>query len=143
MQFELMRVQRRHDGCTILLRQSRVASILAPVVFRQHAFLLRNVERQEAYAADIHHRSFGASSFFLMSLLGFTLDAGRQGFSVELLWVDYPPRWGMSVDRPTIDPQWLAGADLVIVDTVPAGVITRTVVLDDFRMQEPASGASP
>jgi hypothetical protein len=143
MQFELIRVQRRHDGCTILLRKSRVASILAPLEFRQHAFLLRNVERQEAYAADIHHRSFGASSFLLMSLLGFTLDPGRQGFAVEHLWMDYPPRWGMRIDGPTIDARWLAGADFVIVETVPAGVIRRTGVLDDFRMQEPASGASP
>jgi hypothetical protein len=143
MQFELVRVQRRYDGCTILLRQSRVASILAPFEFRQHVFLLRNVERQEAYAADIHHRGFGASSFFLMSLLGFTLDPGRQGFSVEHLWVDYPPRWGMRTEGPAIDAPWLADADFVIVETVPAGVITRTVVLDDFRMQEPASVANP
>lgn len=144
MQFELVRIQRRHDGCTILLRQWRATSFLSPREYRRHEFLLRNSHRQEAYAAGVQHRSFGASSFFLLSLFGFTLDPGRQGFSVEHFWMDVPPPWrSRAGERSTIDAPWLAGADFVIVETVPAGVVTRTIVLDDFRMQEPPSAVGP
>jgi hypothetical protein len=143
MQIELVRFQQRLDGCTILLRQWRATSFLSPPEYRQHDFLLRNTQRQEAHAASPQRRSFGASGFFLSSLVGFSLVPGRQGFSVDHLWMDYPPRWGMKADRPTIDAHWLTGADLVVVETVPAGVISRTTVLDDFRMEGPPSAVSP
>lgn len=136
MQIELVRVQQRHDGCTILLRQWRVRSILSSLEYRQHEFLLRNVQRQEAYAGNVQHRGFAASSVGSLMLYGLvSAIPGSEGFSIEHVWMDYPQRWGAQAERSTIDAQWLAAADLVIVETAHAGVITRTIVLDDFMMQ--------
>jgi len=34
----------------------------------------------------------------------------------------------------TLDGSWLQGAELVVVEMIPAGAIERTLVVDGFRM---------
>jgi hypothetical protein len=59
---------------------------------------------------------------------------GGRGFVLEQYELQFPAEArpeGPSVD---LDEAWLAGSELVILETIPAGLISRTVTIDGFRM---------
>jgi hypothetical protein len=138
VRFEIVRVQRRPDGCTLLLRHWRVSSLLAGVEHRQYDYVLRNAARGEAVVGSVQYGSGASSSLFFLA--GMTLAQPHvAGFSVQHLQVEFGRRWpGGQEEQVQMDAAWVDSADLVIVETASAGAITRTITIEEFRMQEPA-----
>jgi hypothetical protein len=146
MRIQIVRVQRRSDSCEVLIRQWQIASILSPPEFPHYDFVLRNLARREAFTGNSRQSHHAVSSGSAV-LLGMTAlwrggvvgygPSGREGFSLRHVWLEYPQRWPGQIPRPTVDTSWLDAADLVIVEAIGAGVVTRTVTLEDFRMREP------
>lgn len=138
VRFEILRVQRRPDGCTLLLRHWRVSSMLAGEEHRQYDYVLRNAARGEAVVGTLQHGFAASSSLFFLAGVTFS-QPHAAGFSVQHLQVDYGRRWPAGQEEQVhMDAGWLDSADLVIVETAPAGLMTRTITIEGFRMQEPA-----
>jgi hypothetical protein len=71
-------------------------------------------------------------------VFGLTLaQPGNEGFALRHIQVDYGRRWPGQPEQLRTDAQWLDGADLVVVETAAAGTITRSISIEDFRMQAP------
>jgi hypothetical protein len=95
-------------------------------------YVLRNRTRGEAAGSDVRQLSQEG-----LSTGGFYMSAphvGGRGFVLEQYELQFPAEArpeGPSVD---LDHAWLAGSELVILETIPAGLISRTVTIDGFRM---------
>jgi hypothetical protein len=138
VRFELLRAQRRPDGCTLLLRHWRVSSLLAGHEHRQYDYVLRNAARGEAVVGTVQHGFTASSSLFLLTGMSLSATAAA-GFSVQHLQVEFGRRWpGGQEEQVKMDAAWLDRADLVIVETASAGLMTRTITIEEFRMQEPS-----
>ena len=73
----------------------------------------------------------------------FVSDPGEGlGFSFVHLAQHYPAR-GTLASAPRIDAAWLDGADLVLVETVYAGRVTRSIAAESFKMGSPATAPAP
>lgn len=128
----IVRVIRRATGCTVLLRRSYVESLFSLPRYRNFMYVLRNKTRGEAAGSDVQELSrdgYSAGAFSISAP-----HVGGRGFVLEQYELQFPaiarPE-GSSVD---LDDAWLAGAELVVVETIPAGSISRTVTIDGFRM---------
>ena len=54
------------------------------------------------------------------------------GFTAGTLFVRFPgPGPGKA---PPLDPAWLDEAEFVVLETVPAGVLTRRVAIEPFQV---------
>ena len=65
----------------------------------------------------------------------------QSGFDVDYARVDYPARQDSQVATPVIDRDWLAAAELVVLETTTAGWLTKTIAAENFQMQ-PATAAA-
>lgn len=84
---------------------------------------------------DAEHPGFAGSSSFPL-LFGFMpARAANDGFALRHFRVQFGRRWPGQPEQLRIDAQWLDGADLVVVETAPAGTIRRSITIDGFRMQ--------
>lgn len=138
VRFEIIHVRLPRDGCSLVVRQSQVSSLLSIAEYREFQFVLGNRERREAFAGD--RRESGASTGFsagplFMSGLIFE-GIGGAGFEVKYVALEYPRRFPAPTTRAVIDPAWQAGANLLVVETAFGGVITRTVTLEDFQIAD-------
>jgi hypothetical protein len=136
--FEILRIERRDDGCVIGVRQWQASSMLSIPEYRQFDFILRNAGRGEAFTADRRDAGFAgqfsAGSFYFSGLsIG---RGGLQGFDVNYVGLDYPRRSMVARAGRPIEPEWQANADLVIVETAFAGIVSRTLTLADFSIGE-------
>jgi hypothetical protein len=128
----IVRVIRRATGCTVLLRRASVESLFSLRWHRDFMYVLRNETRREAAGSDVGElsdRGFGTGGFYVSAP-----HVGGRGFILEQYELQFPARArpdGSSVD---LDEAWLAGAELVILESIPAGRISRTVTIDGFRM---------
>jgi hypothetical protein len=76
----------------------------------------------------LSHRSFNVGS------LAFTAQhVGGRGFVLEQYEQEFPARRPDS-SAVTLDDQWMRDAELVMIEMIPAGAITRSLVVDGFRM---------
>lgn len=134
----VVRVDRHLDGCTIVLRRWQVTPLLARPSFPQYDYVLRNVRRREAVMSSVEQWQ-GSKALGLSPLLlrGFTVEAGASGFDVHTIVLEFPIRAVGRRAGPAIDAAWMADAELVMVETIGAGVLTRSLVIDDFRVQQP------
>jgi len=59
---------------------------------------------------------------------------GGRGFVLEQYELHFPA--GVRPESPSVDldEAWLAGSELPILETIPAGRISGTVTIDGFRM---------
>ena len=125
--FVIVRVVRRATGCTVFLRQSAVEPLFSPRSYSNFLFVLRNRARAEA-AFGANRGPFGESFIFDVS----TPHVGGRGFVFEQVEVDFPQHnWISAID---LDDAWVSGAEFVIIEIVPAGHLSRTATIDDFRM---------
>jgi hypothetical protein len=130
-QVELKRVVRRPDGCSILIREIR-ESTGRPGIPRSYQYFLRNTERGEAVlgvSEQILSRGVPfATSFFV----GWSVEgAGGSAFG----FVDHIERYPAPFSEAgPIDADWLASADVAVVETVYAGRVSRSLVIEGFRM---------
>lgn len=129
---KIVRVLRRATGCTVLFRRSYVESLLTPREHSNVTYALRNPSRREAIYSGVtpfHAEGFSVGSFFLP-----TTRVGGRGFVLEQYALEFPDRRGFERAGVDVDQAWFDGAELVIVEMVSAGHLTRRVTLDGFRM---------
>jgi hypothetical protein len=136
MHVSIVRVIRRATGCTVLLRRSYVESLFSMPRYRDFMYVLRNKARGEAAGSDVESLSqegFSTGGFSI----GFSMSTphvGGRGFVLEQYELQFPA--GGRPDSPSVDldEAWLASSELVILEAIPAGRISRTVTIDGFRM---------
>lgn len=144
---EIVRIDRRLEGCTVILRDISINPFLRPRIFSNHVFVLRNNARAEAVAGDTESFSSGASNPLMPFLLGIAVGGGSHsadgsdgsGFAVRMDAYRFPSRTSpgsASANPVIIDASWLAGAELVRIKTEYAGHVTRSLTINDFRMAQ-------
>jgi hypothetical protein len=124
-------------GLTIVLHESRAATVFARRPPRYYTFLLRNQARQEAAGGaddQIGGEALqrGILPFFLGG--GFGNDVSS-GFVARGLAVSFPPRYRPDSTTVTIDDAWLADAELVIVRQTFEGIVERSLEIPDFPLR--------
>jgi hypothetical protein len=133
---EIVRVRRRSDGCDVLVRQFAVAPLWAAKSPRQFQYVLRNAGRGEAIAGDSEgtfpHGQFNVGALFGLSIYG---SGSGQPFSEWSQTLRYPTRASSSSPAGRIDAAWLDAAELVVIESVYAGRVTRSLDVDGFRMR--------
>ena len=128
---EIARVIRRATGCTVLLRMSFVEQLFSRHFYPNFMFLLRNRTRGEAAWSEGNGMgdSFSGGLFWIP-----TPHVGGRGFVLEQPQLDFPPRSWASASAVDLDESWVSGAEFVILETIPAGRVTRTVTIENFRL---------
>jgi hypothetical protein len=132
MRVRIVRVIRRATGSTVLLRRSYVESLFSTPRYRDFIYVLRNRTRGEAAGSDVQPLSQGG-----FSAGGFSMAAphvGGRGFVLEQYELHFPVRTRPDTPAVDLDEAWLAGSELAILETIPAGRISRTVTIEGFRM---------
>ena len=128
----IVRVIRRATGCTILLRRSFVESLFSMPRYRDFIYVLRNRTRGEAAGSDVQPLSqegFSTGGFYMSAP-----HVGGRGFVLEQYELHFPARTPPDSPAVDLDDAWLEGSELAILETIPAGRISRTVTIDGFRM---------
>jgi hypothetical protein len=130
--FEIVHVLRRATSTSVQLRVTCVEPLFSWPRYRQVAYVLRNTARQEAIASDAApvtgpSWSFGSFSVHLR-------ESGGRGFALEQWDAQFPQRVRPDMSPILLDPTWVDGAELVLVEATPAGSVTRAVTIEDFRI---------
>ena len=108
---------------------------------------LRNRSRSEAVDGSAHGL-IGAAGASLLPMLvgvsGFAAGPGS-GFSVTTEFIRFPSyRWyGQPDPAIEIDTEWLSQAELVVVHTIPAGSVPRTLEIEGFEVAPAPSPRPP
>jgi hypothetical protein len=133
----IVRVIRRATGCTVLLRRSYVESLFSVPHHEHFVYVLRNRERAEAAGSDVQPLSvegFSTGGFGGFYMSTSAPHVGGRGFVLEQYELHFPERARPDGPPLDIDEAWLAGSELVILEMIPAGRVSRTVTIDGFRM---------
>ncbi len=143
---EIVRIDRRLEGCTVTLRDISISPLLRPRIHSNEVFVLRNNARAEAVTGDTESFSLGASNPLMPFLVGIAMGGGTSdgngsdgsGFAVRTGAYRFPSRTspGSASANPVIDAAWLAGAEVVRIKTEYAGHIQRPLTVNDFRMAQ-------
>jgi len=59
---------------------------------------------------------------------------GGRGFVLEQYELQFPARARPDGPSVALDDTWLDGSEVVIVEMIPAGLTSRPVTIDGFRM---------
>lgn len=142
---ELLRIEQEADGLAITIRRWRATS---PAAYRPYKdaidFVLQNVSRREALTPTERiplptQQAYGVSSYdgpFRFPILGsVSVGMNREGFALRVEKLRYPNR----IVRPgqeerTFDSDWFSGANLAVVEIRAAGIVTRSMTIDDFQI---------
>ena len=127
--FELRRVRKRSDGCSVLIRQ--VAATGRPNVSRSYQYFLRNAQRAEAVPGENQQIMFHSMPFRFLPLGGWSFDVP---FAAPFGFLDHAQSYSSRTTRQ-IDADWIAGADLAVIETAYAGRVSRSLVIEGFRMR--------
>lgn len=129
--FRNLGVIRRPNGCLVLLRVTHVAPLLAWPDDRQFSYVLVNRSRREAieggFAQDMTPR-------FALGVFGLMPAEDSTGFVVRELELQFPVRYGPETRSFTIDADWLADAELVLLEARPAGDVDRRISVRGFTI---------
>jgi ABC-type transport system involved in multi-copper enzyme maturation permease subunit len=138
---EILRAGPETDSFVVTIRRWKATSPLAARPFRAETeFVLQNESRGEALTASDRiplptQQAYGVSSYegpFRFPILGsVSIGMNREGFALRVETLRYPNRTQRTGVR-TFEPDWFAGASLAVLETAPAGVVTRSVTIDDF-----------
>jgi hypothetical protein len=141
---EIVRIDRRLEGCSVTIRDISISPLLRPRIHSNEVFVLRNNARAEAVTGDTESFSWGASNPLMPFLVGIAMGGGASdgngsdgsGFAVRTGAYRFPSRTspGSASANPVIDAAWLAGAEVVRIKTENAGHIQRPLTVNDFRM---------
>jgi hypothetical protein len=138
---DIVRIDRRGDGCTVDVRLVSVGPLFRPRIPSREEFVLRNVGRQEAVRAGVESSTPGSSSpfGFLLGMAlgggGYASHANAPGFSAVAFRYRFPAADPMGgTVGPVIDAGWLSGAELVRINIAYAGHLTRPLTIENFRM---------
>jgi len=132
MHVRIVRVIHRATGCTVLLRRSYVESLFSVPHYGDFMYVLRNTIRGEAAGSDVQPVS--QEGFSTGGLNMSVPHVGGRGFVLEQYELRFPASGGP--DGPSVDlgDTWLDSSEVVIVEMIPAGRISRPVTIDGFRM---------
>ena len=136
--FEVLRVLRRPDGCTVLVRRIGAASLSRPSVPKHYDFVLRNAARGEAVLGQTQPLSAPGprvASVFIPGGISMGSASPAFGFDLVVEVTEFPARGEETAATPPIDAAWLDGADIVVIETAYAGRVTRTLTVDEFKMR--------
>jgi hypothetical protein len=133
---EVLRVLRRSERWTVLVRHIGTGSLWKPSVPMQYEFVLRNAGRGEAVLGVM--RPLTSPAPRIASALipgGIVVGSESTGFGSAFvdMAIDLPLR-EYDAATPALDGAWLDGADLAVVETAYAGRVSRTLTIDGFRM---------
>jgi hypothetical protein len=124
-------------AATIRLRHITSTSIFDSEWQPQFSYYLRNRTRSEAVAGDLHGMLNMSGSFPMLALgfSGYSHESGS-GFSITSQNIRFPPGYAGYYRTPGIDvtPEWLSQAELVIILTIPAGSVSRTLEVTNFEI---------
>jgi hypothetical protein len=140
---EIVRIDRRTDGCTVTLRDVFINPLLRPRPYENEFIVLRNRARGEALMGSQDSFARGESNPLMPFLVAVALGGDAyaasgsvsSGFVVRTVAYRFP---GRSADgnsaNPLLDASWLAGAEVVRIKSGYAGHVTRSLTINDFRM---------
>jgi hypothetical protein len=130
---------------TAAVRLRRVTSrtMFDATTLPQLSFYLRNRQRGEAVS--------GASQDAVSSSLGIPLVGSNiawtteqpTGFHLDGIVVHFPDGYWRESPEVGLTSDWLRDAELLIVQTVPAGSVTRTVVIPELEIASATARSSP
>ena len=137
---EIVAVQRGSDTDTrdVVVRRWRTQSPLSAEPTREQFFALRRRSSGEALMGGFEtgwRVGSRPSAAPVLLALPFSMMGGRlgflpEGFSVGTFYLRFPGRgFGKT---PQLDPTWFDEAELVVLETEPAGVVTRRLVIEEF-----------
>jgi hypothetical protein len=123
---------------SLIVRESRAASLWERRPWSFYSFYLRNRARKEA----IQMRDYPLrGGFTLMQFLPFRgISVGQDygnGFFTRAVALTFPPRYGPRAETLAADPAWLADAELVIVRQTEEGAVERAVAIPAFPLVNP------
>jgi hypothetical protein len=133
----ITRVDPRPDNCTVFFREIVVPRLFTPGVHRQEEIVLRNRARGEAIRGDQDWTAGGDVSPFSVvvgaAIGGFSggSPSTGHGFSVREYSIRFPSRG--TVESP-LDAAWLADAEIVRVAADYAGLVSRSLTVENFQM---------
>jgi hypothetical protein len=142
LRVDLLRVERRHSSCSVLVRHWRASPWWSPTAYRSYEVVLRNRRLRQVVVGDQMSRLPVESPLSLpFFLIGMSGGASWQGsFAVAHSAIEFPAsRDGQMTIDPPLDARWLADADLVMIESTVAGWLSRTVTVDGFQMQPATS----
>lgn len=128
--FEVRRVLRRSDGCSVLVRQSADRSVGRAGVMTSYHFALRNTGRGEALLGDSEWPVNRSLHFG-----GWSVDTHvMPGLAFSDVIAHYPSRVSFEA-APQVDAAWLDGAELAVIEAAYAGRVTRSLAVEGFSMR--------
>ena len=128
---EILNVERGRDSRTVLVRRSSATAMLRPEVQPEYAVVLRHRERGEVLSGESRVASSGA--FALLQPLGFSIGqvSDSTGFHTYAMRLRFPG-W----DNVTgVDAAWFDQAEIVIVETVYAGGVSRQFTVEGLTIE--------
>jgi hypothetical protein len=128
--FEVRHVLRRGTSVTIVLRQTAIAGPPSPAARTEYQFVLRNTRRGEAASGGIQYLGSNGGGGMPRALLAAASDTTRPVPFSDVL-AAFPEPWATN----QIDENWLADAELAIIDDEYAGRIPRAITVEEFRMK--------
>jgi hypothetical protein len=139
---EVVGVRQQFDGILVAVRHWRTQPVLLPDPHGTYEFVLRNRMRAEALTGSQEPwgpsgaGTFGGSGLAVFPLVA--LGSAARGFVVQHEAQHFPGRRSRAdAKRPQLDTAWLKDAELVVVENVYAGRVTRTLTAEDFPIPEP------
>lgn len=141
---EIVAVERRAEGRDLTLRRWRVRSLLSSERPASRSFALRNRARGEALMGSVDFSNgsdspLGSSPamerlrFPLGVLMGLYAAAPiGDGFSAGTTFVRFPSP--NALRSAPVDPAWFDGAELVVLETEWAGIVTRRLTIEQFSL---------
>jgi hypothetical protein len=123
---------------TIRVRHIATASMLHSRALPQLSFYLRNRDAAEAVAGSPHTVMHSYSALALPLMFGFAGASGESGtgFSATSQSLRFPDGSTLTQDPIAITSDWLSRAELVVVRTVAAGSVTRTIEIPGFEIRQ-------
>jgi hypothetical protein len=138
---EIVRIEHDPDGVWVTIRRWRAYSPLDNRRYPTFGYALLNASRREALrpftrnqlAVPAGTTPSGSSGSPVLSFMG-AMSGGlrHDGWSMEAERVLFPDRIERERDSLTIDPGWFDAASLAVIETTYAGIVTRSVTVEDF-----------
>lgn len=128
--FTIADVMTESNTVVVLARETRATSSLDRRPGRTYLYYLRNSNRREAVAGSVDSPSAA------QPVLGtFHISYGQSwGFVTRGVDIAFPARWLAGGQGIRLDPDWFAGAELVVLRASAGGVIERTLDVADMKM---------
>lgn len=133
---EVVGAQRRTGGRDITIRHWKAQPLIPGAPDRLISFALRHRGRREALIGRVEYGwSIGRANPFSFQGMPLVIAGGASGqafgggFYATTAFVRFP---APGVKAPPLEPKWLEEAEFVLLETVPAGVVTRRVTIDPF-----------